>query len=175
METLLLLATEASHEGGFGLNLDILDTNLINLAILIGVLLYFAPGVLGKILTARRTEIEEAITEAEKRQKEAAAALAEQQQKLTLAQTEAEQIKAKAEERAKTLKESMLAQAMRDVEKMKAAASQELNSERDRAIAQLRSITALRAIERVESQLKERLDDGAQQQLIDRSLGLLGG
>jgi F-type H+-transporting ATPase subunit b len=175
METLLLLATEASHEGGFGLNLDILDTNLINLAILIGVLLYFGPSVLGKILTARRTDIEEAITEAEKRQKDAAAALAEQQQKLTLAQTEAEQIKAKAEERAKTLKESMLAQAMRDVEKMKAAASQELDSERDRAIAQLRSITASRAIERVESQLKERLDDGAQQQLIDRSLGLLGG
>lgn len=175
METLLLLATEASHEGGFGLNLDILDTNLINLAILIGVLLYFGPGVLGKILTARRTEIEQEITEAEKRQKEAAAALAEQQQKLTLAQTEAEQIKANAEERAKSVKESMLAQAMRDVEKMKAAASQELDSERDRAIAQLRSITALKAIERVESQLKERLDDGAQKQLIDRSLGLLGG
>lgn len=175
METLLLLATEASHEGGFGLNLDILDTNLINLAILIGVLLYFGPSVLGKILTERRTSIEEAITEAEKRQKEAAAALAEQQEKLTRAQTEAEQIKANAEERAKALKESILAQAAKDVEKMKAAASQELDSERDRVIAQLRSIVAAKALESVESQLHERLDDGAQQQLINRSLGLLGG
>ncbi len=170
-----MLATEASHGGGFGLNLDILDTNLINLAILIGVLLYFGPSVLGKILTERRTSIEEAITEAEKRQKEAAAALAEQQQKLTRAQTEAEQIKANAEERAKALKESMMAQAAKDVEKMKAAASQELDSERDRVIAQLRSIVAAKALESVESQLQERLDDNAQQQLIDRSLGLLGG
>ncbi|NEP42357.1 MAG: F0F1 ATP synthase subunit B, partial [Okeania sp. SIO2H7] len=163
METLFLLATEASQEGGFGLNFDILDTNLINLAILIGVLLYFGPSVLGKILTERRTNIEEAITEAEQRQKEAAAALAEQQQKLTQAQTEAEQIKANAEERAQVLKQSILDRAAQDVEKMKAAASQELDSERERAIAQLRSIVALKALERVESQLQERLDEGAQQ------------
>jgi F-type H+-transporting ATPase subunit b len=175
METLLLLATEASHEGGFGLNLNILDTNLVNLAILIGVLLYFGPSVLGKILTERRTSIEEAITEAEQRLQDAAAALAEQQEKLTRAQTEADQIKANAEDRAKALKESMLAQAAKDVEKMKAAASQELDSERDRVIAQLRSLVAAKALESVESQLKERLDDGAQQQLVDRSLGLLGG
>ena len=175
METLLLLATEASHEGGFGLNFDILDTNLINLAILIGVLLYFGPSVLGKILTERRTNIEEAITEAEQRQKEAASALAEQQQKLTQAQTEAEQIKANAEERAQAMKQSILDRAAKDVEKMKAAASQELDSERERAIAQLRSIVASKALERVESQLQERLDEGAQKQLIDRSLGLLGG
>jgi F-type H+-transporting ATPase subunit b len=175
METLLLLATEASHGGGFGLNLDILDTNLINLAILIGVLLYFGPSVLGKILTERRTSIEEEITEAEKRLQDAAAALAEQQEKLTRAQTEAEQIKANAEERAKALKESMMAQAAKDVEKMKAAASQQLDSERDRVIAELGSIVSAKALESVESQLKERLDDGAQHQLIDRSLGLLGG
>ncbi len=170
-----MLATEASHEGGFGLNLNILDTNLVNLAILIGVLLYFGPSVLGKILTERRTSIEEAITEAEQRLQDAAAALAEQQEKLTRAQTEADQIKANAEDRAKALKESMLAQAAKDVEKMKAAASQELDSERDRVIAQLRSLVAAKALESVESQLKERLDDGAQQQLVDRSLGLLGG
>lgn len=175
METLFLLATEASHEGGFGLNFDILDTNLINLGILIGVLLYFGPSVLGKILTDRRTNIEQAITEAEQRQKEAAGALAEQQQKLTQAQTEAERIKANAEERAKAVKESILAQAAGDVEKMKSAASQELDSERDRVAAGLRSLVASMALERVESQLQDRLDDNAQQKLIDRSLGLLGG
>ncbi|MEM1254426.1 MAG: F0F1 ATP synthase subunit B, partial [Cyanobacteria bacterium P01_H01_bin.21] len=38
METVWLLASE---EGGFGLNFDILETNLINLVIIIGVLVYF--------------------------------------------------------------------------------------------------------------------------------------
>jgi len=175
MGTVLLLAAEASHEGGFGLNFDIFETNLINLLIVIGVLVYFGRGFLGKILTERRSAIEEAINDAEKRQKDAIAALAEEQQKLTQAQAEAERIKATAEENAKAAKAAILAQAAQDVERMKADAGKELEAERERAIAQLRAIVASMALERVENQLKTTLDDSAQHQLIDRSIALLGG
>jgi len=44
MGTFLLLAAEAheaAEKGGFGINFDIFEANLINLAILIGVLIYF--------------------------------------------------------------------------------------------------------------------------------------
>jgi F-type H+-transporting ATPase subunit b len=175
MGTVLLLATEASAEGGFGLNFDILETNLINLSIVIGLLFYFGRGFLGNILTERRSAIEEAIKEAETRQKDAAAALAEQQQKLTQAQAEAERIRAAAEENAKVAKEAILAQAAQEVERMKATAGQELEAERERAIAQLRARVAAMALEKVESQLKTSLDENAQHQLIDRSIALLGG
>ncbi len=175
MGTVLLLATEASGEGGFGLNFDILEANLINLIILVGLLFYFGRGFLGNILNERRSAIEEAIKEAETRQKEAAAALAEQQQKLTLAQAEAERIRAAAEENAIAAKEAILAQGAQDVERMKATAGQELEAEQERAIAQLRARVASMALERVESQLKTSLDDSAQHQLIDRSIALLGG
>ena len=175
MGTVLLLATEASAEGGFGLNFDILETNLINLSIVIGLLFYFGRGFLGNILTERRTAIEEAIKEAETRQKDAAAALAEQQQKLTQAQAEAERIRSAAEANAKAAKEAILASAAQEVERMKATAGQELEAERERAVAQLRARVAAMALERVESQLKTNLDDNAQNQLIDRSIALLGG
>ncbi|PSB39964.1 ATP synthase F0 subunit B [filamentous cyanobacterium Phorm 46] len=175
MGTVLLLATEASREGGFGFNFDILETNLINLVIIIAVLFYFGRGFLGKILTERRSSIEAAILEAEKRQKDAAAALAEQQQKLTQAQAEAERIRAAAEQTAVKAKEAILAQAAQDVERMKATAGQELEAEQERAIAQLRSAVVSLALERVESQLKTSLDDSAQNQLIDRSIALVGG
>ncbi|MGB3263695.1 MAG: F0F1 ATP synthase subunit B [Microcoleus sp.] len=175
MGTVLLLATEASAEGGFGLNFDILETNLINLIIVIGVLFYFGRGFLGKILTERRNAIEEAIKEAETRQKDAAAALAEQQQKLTQAQAEAERIRAAAQENAIAAKEVILAQAAQDVERMKATAGQELDAEREKAVAQLRARVAAMALERVEGQLKNSLDESAQHQLIDRSIALLGG
>ena len=175
MGTVLLLATEASGEGGFGFNFDILETNLINLVIIIAVLFYFGRGFLGKILTERRSGIEEAIREAEKRQKDAAAALSEQQQKLTEAQAEAARIRAAAEETAKKAKEVILAQAAQEVERMKATAGQELEAEQERAIAQLRSAVVSLALERVESQLKTSLDDSAQNQLIDRSIALVGG
>ncbi|MBE9093763.1 F0F1 ATP synthase subunit B [Tychonema sp. LEGE 07203] len=175
MGTVLLLATEASAEGGFGLNFDIFETNLINLIIVIGVLFYFGRDFLGNILTERRNAIEEAIKEAETRQKDAAAALAEQQQKLTQAQAEAERIRAAAKENAIAAKEVILAQAAQDVERMKATAGQELDAEREKAVAQLRARVAAMALERVESQLKNSLDESAQNQLIDRSIALLGG
>jgi len=175
MINVLWLGTEASAENGFGLNLDLLDTNLINLGILIAVLLYFAPGFIGKILSERRATIEQAIKEAEERQQEAAAALAEQQQNLTQAQAEAEKILATAETRAQEVKQRIELQAQQDIERMKATASQEMDSERDKAIAQLRSIVASKALAQVESRLKETLDENAQQQLIYLSIGRLGG
>ncbi|MCC3415326.1 MAG: F0F1 ATP synthase subunit B [Microcoleus sp. PH2017_29_MFU_D_A] len=175
MGTVLLLATEASTEGGFGLNFDILETNLINLSIVIGLLFYFGRGFLGNILGERRSAIEEAIKDAETRQKDAAAALAEQQQKLTQAQAEAERIRSAAEANAIVAKEAILAQAAQEVERMKATAGQELEAERERAIAQLRSTVVSLALAKVEGELKTRLDDNAQNHLIDRSIALLGG
>jgi len=174
METVLLLATEAGSRG-IGINTNILETNLINLGILIGVLVYFGRGFLGKILNERRSTIEEAIKEAEQRQQQAQASLAEQQQKLTVAQTDAQRILTEAEERAKTVRDSILAKATEDVERMKATASAELDSDRERVISQLRSQIATQAIELAESQLKQHLNDNVQERLIDQSLALLGG
>ena len=172
------LATEAAHaveSGGFGLNFNLLETNLINLSIIIGVLFYFGRKVLGNILGERRSRIEEEIREAEKRQKDAAAALADAQRKLAQAQAEAERIRAEAETSAKTAREAILAQAARDVERLKESAAQDLDTARERAIAELRERVAAMAIQRVESQLREHLDDSAQQQLIDRSIANVGG
>lgn len=172
------LATEAAHaveSGGFGLNFNILETNLINLAIIIGVLFYFGRKVVGNTLGERRSRIEQEIGEAEQRQKEAAAALADAQQKLAQAQAEAEKIRATAEENAKVAKDAILTQATKDIERLNAAAAQDMETARERAIAELRERIAALAIQRVESQLASHLDDSAQQQLIDRSIAILGG
>lgn len=184
MESLLLMAAASAvnaevalseAEGGFGFNFDILDTNLINLAIIIGGLLFFGRKFVGKTLSQRREQIETAILSAERRQKEAAAALAQQQQKLAQAQTEAERIRKSAEESAKVATENIMAQATQDIERLKETANQDLNSERERAIAAVRSRVVAMALQKVESQLQSGVDDAAQQQLIDRSIALLGG
>ncbi len=174
MENFLWLATEAA-EDGFGLNLDILETNLVNLVIIIAVLVYFGRKFLGNILSERRERIETAIREAEQRASQAAEDLSDGQQKLAQAQAEAERIRADADRRAQAAKEEILAQCERDLERMKSDARQELDTERDRAIAELRQRVSELALQRVESQLQERLDESAQRQLIDRSIATLGG
>lgn len=181
MGTLWLVAetvsgvAEASEEGGFGLNFDILETNLVNLAIVIGVLIYFGRGFLGKILSDRRTAIETAIREAENRKKEAAAALADQQQKLAQAQAEAIRIREQAEESARTAKAAILAQAEQDIQRLRETTAQELNTEQERIISELRRRTAALALQRVEAELPSRLNDDLQRQLVDRSIARLGG
>lgn len=168
-------SVEAEESRGFGLNPDILETNLINLVIIVGVLVYFGRGVLGKTLAERRSQIEAAIQEAEKRKKDAAAALADQQQKLAQAQTEATRIRATAEENAQSAREAILVQAEQDLERLKDAAAQDLASQQERIMRELRQRVAVMAMERAESQLKSDLNDHAQQQLLDRSITLLGG
>jgi len=168
------LAAEGGSEGGFGLNTNILETNLINLVIIIGVLFFFGRKFLGKNLSERRSKIEEAIQEAQKRQKDAAASLADAQQKLAQAQAEAERIRAAAEENAQAAKAAILEASRQDVERLRETAVQDLNTEREKAIAELRVRVAAMAMQRVEVQLKERLDDHAQQTLIDRSIATIG-
>lgn len=178
MGTFLLLAAEAheaAEKGGFGINFDIFEANLINLAILIGVLIYFGRKVLTQTLGDRRARIAEAIKEAEQRQRQAAEALADQQRKLAQAQAEAEQIRSSAEVNAQKAKENILAQAAQDVENLKKTSAQDLNTAIERANAELRQRVAALAMQRVESQLKSVLDESAQQQLIDRSIASVGG
>lgn len=167
--------SEAAEHSGFGLNSDILETNLINLLIIIGVLVYFGRGFLGKTLSDRQAKIEAAIQEAEQRKREAAAALADQQQKLAQAQAEASRIRSEAEEQAKAAKAAILAQSEQDIERMKAAAAQDLASQQERIINELRQRVAAMAMQQVESRLKSGLGSDAQQRLIDQSLAMLGG
>lgn len=166
-------AAEAAEAGGFGLNFDILETNLINLSIVIGVLVYFGRGFLSKTLGDRRAAIETAIKDAEQRKKQAVSALAEQQQKLAQAQGEADKIRASALQAAEAAKAEIAAKAEHDIQRMREAASQDLNTEQARVMNELRQRVAALAIQRVESELPSRLNDSVQQQLIDRSIAQL--
>jgi F-type H+-transporting ATPase subunit b len=172
MNTFLWLAE--AHKS-FGLNFDILETNVINLAIIIGVLVYFGRGVLSKTLGERQSTIETAITEAEGRAKTAQSQLSEAQEKLTQAQAEAQRIRSKAEEQAQAAKATILAKSEQEIVSMKAAAAQELNASQDKAVAELRARAISLALSQVEERLRGGLDESAQRQLVDTSLAMLGG
>lgn len=174
METFFYLATE-KVSGGFGLNFDILGTNLLNLVIIIFFLVVYGGKFLGNILTERRTRIEEEIQEAENRKLKAASELAESQKNLTQAQQKAQQIKIEAEVTAKKVSEEILAQGTKDIERMKATAVQELDSERGKVVAELRRTIAVMAVEKAELQLKETLNEETQGKLISSAVGQLGG
>ncbi len=175
MDAVWILATEEA--GHFGLNFNLLETNIINLAIVIGILVYFGKGVLGKTLGDRQAAIATEIKEAEDRKQAAAARLADEQQKLAKAQEEAKRIVSDAEVRAKQAKEQILAQAQVEIERLKATAGQDTLAQEERVSLEIRQRIAELALKQVETELQQRVasSQSAQQQLIDRSLALLGG
>lgn len=166
-------AVETPEEGGFAAS--ILEANLVNLLIVIGLLVYFGRGFLGKILSERRSDIEAALKDAEERRRKAAAALAEEQQKLAQAQQEAARIRVGAEERAVAVKASLLADAEVEVQRMREGLSQDLNAERERAIADLRQRVSKLALQKAESELPSRMTDELQTNMINRSIAMIGG
>ncbi|MBD2178115.1 F0F1 ATP synthase subunit B [Pseudanabaena sp. FACHB-1998] len=169
----VLLASEAGEHSGFGINSDILETNLINLVIVIGLLIYAGRGFLGKILSARLESIQSAIADAEKRQKEASAKLAVQQEKLAQAKTESDNLRKQAEADAKHAADAILATVEADIARLRESADQEIATEQDRVIVQLRQQVAEKALASVQSYFDRGLSESTQIELIDRSIALL--
>jgi F-type H+-transporting ATPase subunit b len=164
-----------AEEGGVGLNFDILETNLINLALVIGILFYFGRKFLGSTLSSRQAAIEQDIAAAEDRKKAAASALAEAQQQLAQAKETAQKILADAEQTAARAKESILVQAEEDVQRMQANAAQDLSSQQAKVMRELQQRIAVMAIERSEAELPSRLNDDLQRRLVDASIALVKG
>jgi F-type H+-transporting ATPase subunit b len=173
MGNFLFLAT--AGKGGVGLNLDLIETNLFNLTLVLGFVIVFGRKVLTEILTERRALIETAIKDTEARQKQAASALEVAKQNLAQAKAEAEKIRQSAVTSAASVKAEIAAKAVADIERMQQLAAADTSTEQDKAIAELRArITAL-AIERAEAQFKNLLTESAQSTLIDRSIAMVGG
>jgi F-type H+-transporting ATPase subunit b len=106
--SLFLLASEAGETEGFGINTNILETNIINIVIILAFLIYAGRGFIGNILSTRLQTIESAITDAEKRKQESIEKLSDQQEKLAQAQSERDRIIAQAQVDAKVARESIL-------------------------------------------------------------------
>jgi len=167
----LVFATESAQ--GFGINSNILETNLVNLLIVLAILVYFGKGFLGKILANRLQQIESAIKEAEARQEAALKQLNAQQERLAQAQAEANRILQQAELDAQAARSAILAGVEADIAKLRTAAEQEIASEQERVVALLRRQIAEQALQAVQAELDRGLSASVQDELVQRSLSLL--
>jgi F-type H+-transporting ATPase subunit b len=173
MSTFPVLHLFASH-AGFGLNLNLFETNIINLAVLIAATVWFLKGFLGGILERRRTSILGDLKDAEERLASASTALAEAQQGLTQAQQRAEKIVLDGTARAAAIREESERRSIDEIARIKESASSDLANEASRVSAQLRRETARQAVEQALAGLTGKLDDKAQASLIDQSIQSLG-
>jgi F-type H+-transporting ATPase subunit b len=164
----------ASHGSGFGLNTNVFDTNIINLAIVIAGLVYFLRGFLGGILERRRAAILADLKDAEERLATASTAVAAAQKELTEAQAKAERISTDGQSRAQAIRLESERRTVEEMARIKQDSASDLESEAGRVSDQLRREAARLAIEQALATLPGRLDASAQARLIDQSIQSLG-
>jgi len=163
----------ASH-GGFGLNLNVFETNIINLAIVIFGLYKFLPNFLGSILERRRAIILADLKDAEERLSSATASLSQAQQDLAAAQQKAEQIRVDGKARAEAIRLDSEKRTIEEMARLKQGAAADLNAEASRVSNQLRREAARLAIEKALATLPGKLNANAQAQLVNQSIQTLG-
>lgn len=162
-----------ASEGGFGLNLNLFETNLINLVIVIGVLYWFLKGFLGGILERRRQAILKDLEDSEGRLRKATTDLARAQEDLAAAQQKAEKIRADGKARAEAIRKDGELRTINAMAAVKQDALADLNAEGARLTEQLRREAALAAIDKAMTELPGRLDAAGQSRLIDASISNL--
>ncbi len=163
----------ASH-GGFGLNLNLFETNIVNLAIVIFGLYKFLPNFLGSILERRRAIILADLKDAEERLASASSALTQAQQDLAAAQQKAEQIRADGKSRAEAIRLDSEKRTIEEMARLKQGAAADLDAEASRVSNQLRREAARLAIEKALATLPGKLTADAQAQLVNQSIQTLG-
>jgi len=93
MENFDQIFTLLAESDGIGLNLDILETGLINILALVAILVYTGKDFLGSILEERKTTIVQSVQDAEDRLNEANRRLTEAQKQLSQANVVITEIK----------------------------------------------------------------------------------
>ena len=152
------------------LNLNPLETNLVNLVIVIGLLFWFLRGFLGGILERRRTAILQDLQDAESRLKTATENLSQAQSELAAAQQKAEKIRADGQARAAGIRAEGEKRTISAMAAVKAGADADAEADAARIKDSLRREAALAAIDNVLAQLPGRLDASAQAKLIDSTI-----
>lgn len=164
-----------ASEGGFHLNFDIFEANLVNLAIIVGLLVVYGRKFISNLLDERKAKIVADLEDAEARAKAAQESLTKAQKDLEQAQLQATTIRDEAKTSAAKAKEEVLVKGREEIEKLKASAVKELDTEQAKVMVELKQRITQLALEKVESQLRSDLDESTQSRLVDRSISQLGG
>ena len=115
MENFDQIFTLLAEDEGIGLNLDILETGLLNILALVGILIYAGRDFLGSLLEERKATIVKGVQDAEDRLNEAQKRLSEAEKQLNQANIVISEIKNETIATKKILLESDAFQAKKDL------------------------------------------------------------
>jgi len=155
---------------GLGINLPTLIAQIVNFAILFGLLYLVAYKPIMRMLDERSRRIKESMEQTEAIKEQAARAEEEAKKRIETAAKEGQQIIARAVRTAEEIRQKAQQEAKPEAEAIIAKARLEIQRERDEAIAEMRRELADLTIMAAEKVIERELDREAHRQLIEKVL-----
>nr|YP_009573185.1 ATP synthase CFO C subunit [Mesopteris tonkinensis]QBF44663.1 ATP synthase CFO C subunit [Mesopteris tonkinensis]QKV46367.1 ATP synthase CF0 subunit I [Glaphyropteridopsis erubescens]QKV46894.1 CF0 subunit I [Grypothrix triphylla] len=155
-----------------GLNTNILEINLINLILVVGILFYYGKGVLINFLDNRERTILNTIRDAEERHEEATKKLQKARIRLQQAKVKADEIRINGLTQMDREQRDLVDAADKDLKGLEDSKNFAIRFEKQRAIEQVRQQVSRLASERALEGLNSRLDNQLHLRVIDYHIGL---
>nr|YP_009105534.1 CF0 subunit I of ATP synthase [Lobosphaera incisa]AIT94209.1 CF0 subunit I of ATP synthase [Lobosphaera incisa] len=143
---------------GFGFNGNILETNIINLTVVIGIVVSFGGDALRSLLENRKQIILNNLQQADQRAKEAQEKLQQAKTQLELAKNKASEIRQQGNITAEQEKKQCIRQTQDDIMRLEEFKQNTLRLQQQKAINQVSQQVVSLALTQVKEKLNNRLD-----------------
>nr|YP_009104824.1 CF0 subunit I of ATP synthase [Symbiochloris handae]AIT93307.1 CF0 subunit I of ATP synthase [Symbiochloris handae] len=159
---------------GFGFNGNILSTNIINLAVVLGVVISFGGDALRSLLENRRQTIQTNLEQADKKAEEAEERLTKVKDRLERSQQAAKDILAQGRLTADQEKKRSLEETRNDIARLEQTKEETIQLQQQKAIAQVSKQVVGLAFQQVKSKLSPPLDKTIHASVNDFNIVLFG-
>nr|YP_010505335.1 ATP synthase CF0 subunit I [Chrysosplenium kiotense]UXE34051.1 ATP synthase CF0 subunit I [Chrysosplenium kiotense] len=160
--------------GSFGFNTDILATNLINLSVVLGVLIFFGKGVLSDLLDNRKQKILNTIRNSEELREGAIEQLEKARARLSKVEMEADQFRVNGYSEIEREKLNLINSTYKTLEQLENYKNETINFEQQRAINQVRQRVFQQALQGALGTLNRCLNNELHLRTISANIGMFG-
>ncbi|VAH58437.1 unnamed protein product [Triticum turgidum subsp. durum] len=160
--------------GSFGLNTDILATNLINLTVVVGVLIFFGKGVLKDLLDNRKQRILSTIRNSEELRRGTIEQLEKAQIRLQKVELEADEYRINGYSEIEREKANLINATSISLEQLEKSKNETLYFEKQRAMNQVRQRVFQQAVQGALGTLNSCLNTELHFRTIRANIGILG-
>nr|YP_010284566.1 ATP synthase CF0 subunit I [Silene asclepiadea]YP_010285301.1 ATP synthase CF0 subunit I [Silene viscidula]UKQ56328.1 ATP synthase CF0 subunit I [Silene asclepiadea]UKQ56574.1 ATP synthase CF0 subunit I [Silene asclepiadea]UKQ58209.1 ATP synthase CF0 subunit I [Silene viscidula]UKQ58291.1 ATP synthase CF0 subunit I [Silene viscidula]UKQ58373.1 ATP synthase CF0 subunit I [Silene viscidula] len=172
-DSFVLLGHWPSAES-FGVNTDILATNLINLSVVIGVLIFFGKGVLSDLLDNRKQRILNTIRNSEELRGRAIEQLEKARVRLSKIEIEADQFRVNGYSEIEREKMNLINSTYKTLEQLENYKNETIHFEQQRAINQVRQRVFQQALQGALGTLNSCLNNELHLRTINANIGMFG-
>nr|YP_010284382.1 ATP synthase CF0 subunit I [Caragana sinica]YP_010831407.1 ATP synthase CF0 B subunit [Caragana rosea]UKQ56033.1 ATP synthase CF0 subunit I [Caragana sinica]WFG49702.1 ATP synthase CF0 B subunit [Caragana rosea] len=160
--------------GSFGFDTDILATNLINLSVVLGVLIFFGKGVLSDLLDNRKQRILRTIRNSEELREGAVEQLEKARARLRKVETEADRFRVNGYSEIEREKLNLINSIYTTLEQLENYKNETIQFEQQRAIHQVQQRVLQQALEGALGTLNNCLNNELHLRTISANIGMFG-